>query len=278
MNTKSRRGRLTARVAIAVAGCCCGIAAALDLPPANGQFDYQIGGAYTPAAAVRIVDRDRSAPPAAGKYNICYVNAFQAQPGEAKWWKANHDDLLLKNAAGKYVVDGGWNEILLDTSTAAKRSALLAIVGGWIDGCRNAGFQAIEPDNLDSWTRSQKLLTPADNIAFATLLAQRAHQDGLAIAQKNTSEISAQGVGAIHFDFAIAEECQANTDESGDHPECDTYVAYYGNQVYEIEYTDNGGLPNYNAACKARGAKISIIYRDRDVVPAGTAGYVYKAC
>ena len=262
--------------ALAAAGVCAA-ATALDLPPANGQFDYQIGGAYAPPGTVQIVDRDRSDPPVAGKYNICYVNAFQAQEDDAAWWKANHNDLLLKNASGAYVKDPGWNEILLDTSTAAKRTALLTIVGGWIDGCAADGFQAIEPDNLDSWTRSKKLLTADDNIAFATLLAQRAHADNLAIAQKNASEIAAQGVGQVHFDFAIAEECQLYTDDSGEQPECNTYTSYYGNQLYEIEYSDDG-LANYNAACTARGAAISIIYRDIDVVPSGDPAYIYKWC
>ncbi len=275
MHMKSRRA-LQLVCALAAASACAA-AMALDLPPANGQFDYQIGGAYAPLSTVQIVDRDRSDPPVAGKYNICYVNAFQAQQDDAAWWKANHNDLLLKNASGAYVKDPGWNEILLDTSTAAKRAALLAIIGGWIDGCGTAGFQAIEPDNLDSWTRSKKLLTADDNIAFASLLAQRAHADNLAIAQKNASEIAAQGVSQVHFDFAIAEECQANTDDSGDHPECDTYISYYGSQVYEIEYSGDG-LANYNAACAARGARISIIYRDIDVVPSDDPAYIYKWC
>lgn len=270
--------RMLRRLAHLALVCVAGNAAALDLPPANGQFDYQIGGAYAPAATVKIVDRDRGEKPAPGKYNICYVNAFQAQPEDTAWWKANHDNLLLKTATGAYVKDTGWNEILFDTSSAAKRSALLAVIGVWIDGCRNAGFQAVEPDNLDSWTRSKKLLTQAENLAFATQLAQRAHADGLAIAQKNTSEVAAQGYSQVHFDFAIAEECQVYTGQTGTRPECDDYTAYYGNQVYEIEYTDNGGAKNYNAACAARGGKISIIYRDRDVVPKGSAGYVYKAC
>lgn len=276
MNTMFRRGAACACVLSGI--LCGGLAAAYDLPPANGQFDYQIGGTYAPLSTVQVVDRDRHETPAAGKYNICYLNAFQAQTEDTAWWKANHNDLLLKTRLGTYVKDSSWNEILLDTSTDAKRQALLAIVGGWIDGCRDAGFQAIEPDNLDSWTRSKNLLTQADNVAFATLLAQRAHADGLAIAQKNTSEVSALGVSQIHFDFAIAEECQAYTNAAGTGPECDSYTNYYGSQVYEIEYTDNGGLPNFNAACTARGAVISIIYRDRDVLPKGTTGYVYKWC
>ncbi len=51
----------------------------------------------------------------------------------------------------------------------------------------------------------------------------------------------------------------------------------YGQHVIEIEYTDNP-LSVYTHACTARGASISIIRRDRDVVPAGTSGYSYSDC
>jgi len=65
-------------------------------PPAHARFDYQIGGAYPPAAGVAIVDRDRGDRPAAGQYNVCYPNAFQAQPQETAWWRRHHPGLLLK--------------------------------------------------------------------------------------------------------------------------------------------------------------------------------------
>ncbi|WP_137022962.1 endo alpha-1,4 polygalactosaminidase, partial [Streptomyces albus] len=51
----------------------------VTLPPAHADFDYQIGGAYTPPKGVKAVSRDHTAKPADGLYNICYVNAFQAQ-------------------------------------------------------------------------------------------------------------------------------------------------------------------------------------------------------
>jgi len=51
----------------------------------------------------------------------------------------------------------------------------------------------------------------------------------------------------------------------------------YGTRVFEIEYTDNGSKA-YTAACTARGKTVSVVYRDRDVVPRGAPGYVYKAC
>ncbi len=240
------------------------------LPPANGKFDYQIGGAYTPSADVAVVDRDRNDSPAAGKYNICYVNAFQTQPEEDSWWRNEHPDLLLRDG-GIEVTDPNWEgEIVLDTSSDAKRSAILAIVGAWIDACATAGFQAVEPDNLDSWTRSHGLLTQGDNVALATLLAARAHADGLAIAQKNTTELAPLRA-QIGFDFAVVEECQV-------YDECDEYSAAYGDVWFEIEYPDNGGLKNFQDACTARGASISIIYRDRNVVAPGESGYVYQAC
>jgi len=241
------------------------------LPPANAQFDYQLGGPYKPAASVGIVDRDRTAPAVAGKYSICYVNAYQTQPDEKSFWTSRHPALLLKNATGRYVTDPGYpDEILLDTRTAAKRARIAAIMGRWFSGCAASGYKAIEPDNLDSWTRSSHLLTRRGNVALARLLVRKAHARGLAIAQKNASEIAPLHA-SIGFDFAVAEECAV-------YSECTAYTAAYGNRVYEIEYTDNGGLANFIAACSALGSKISIIYRDRDIVPAGSGGYTYQAC
>jgi hypothetical protein len=274
------------RRAIARLSCLAGmlatsVAFAVTPPPANGTFDYQLGGAYAPKAEVAIVVRDRLAAPAPGKYNVCYVNAFQTQPGDAAWWKTNHPDLLLREG-GAYVIDPNWpDELVFDTSTAAKRDALLAVVGEWIDRCAQDGFDAIEPDNLDSWTRSKQRLEPADNLAFARLLVARAHARGLAIAQKNASEYASQGAADIGFDFAVVEGCEVWS-------ECEAYTAAYGDQVYEIEYSDAdrdaAGKPVaaesfFDTACRARGERISVIYRDRGVSPPSRKGvYVYRSC
>jgi hypothetical protein len=239
------------------------------LPPANAVFDYQLGGAYAPAADVRIVDRDRLAPPVPGTYGVCYVNAFQTQPAELARWRRVHPSLLLSRH-GRPVVDSAWGERLLDTSTAAKRRGLLRVVGRWIDGCARSGFQAVEPDNLDSYSRSRGALTLSDNKAFATMLIRRAHHDGLAIAQKNTSELRSAG-RAMGFDFAVAEECQA-------YRECGVYMKAYGDEVFEVEYPDNGGVRNFRAACADHGASISITYRDRDVTTPGSKSYINESC
>jgi hypothetical protein len=248
------------------AGAATPKAAAVTLPPANAKFDYQIGAAYQPPAGVQVVSRDREAAPAAGLYTICYVNTFQVQPGEVGWWQAHHDDLLLRDGSGDYVVDGDWNEILLDVSTSAKRSALAGIMGGWFDGCAKAGFKAIEPDNIDSYDRSEGLLDKADAIAYLTLLAPRAHAAGLAIAQKNTTDLGTAGK-QLGLDFAIAEEC-------GQWNECGDYTGVYGDHVIAIEYSNKA----FDKACKAIGARVSVVRRDVAVTAPGSSTYVYNAC
>jgi hypothetical protein len=90
------------------------------------------------------------------------------------------------------------------------------------------------------------------------------------VAQKNTVEIASIGRSRIGFDFAIAEECEV-------YLECGGYVAGYGRQVIEIEYTDNPRAA-YTRACAARHGRISLILRDRDVEPRGSAGYRYSHC
>ena len=241
-------------------------AAAFSPPPVNAKFDYQIGQAYTPPAGVQVVSRDREATPAAGLYNICYVNAFQVQPQELTWWQQNHDDLLLRDADGEYVVDGAWDELVLDIRTPAKRTALAAIVNGWIDGCAAKGFRAVEPDNIDTYDRFDDLLTRDQAVAYLRLLAAHAHGAGLAIAQKNTTSLEGQGKAA-GLDFAIAEEC-------GRYEECGDFTDVYGNNLIVIEYTSSA----YQKACTAVGANVSVVRRDVNVTAPGSGTYVYNAC
>ena len=91
---------------------------------------------------------------------------------------------------------------------------------------------------------------------------------GLAIAQKNTVEQT--GWLRRHgFDFAIAEECEV-------YRECGRYAAY-GRRVQEVEYTDNGRAA-YRRACAARHGRMSIVLRDRDVLPRRRPGYSFNFC
>lgn len=242
-----------------------GSPSALALPPANGGLDYQLGGAYEPPAGVTVVSRDRNAAPAAGIYNICYVNGFQIQPDETALWTGQHPDLILRDGAGRPVIDADWNEMLIDISTPAKRTAVAAIIGGWIDGCKQAGFDAIEIDNLDSFTRSGGRLTEAHAVAAMRLFADAAHADGVPIAQKNAAELAPRRAD-LGTDFAVAEECNV-------FDECGAYTAAYGDHVIVIEYR----RADFDRGCAAFPA-LSIVLRDRDLVPAGAPGHVFASC
>jgi len=238
----------------------------IALPPANAPLDYQLGGAYPPDTDVAVLSRDRTAAPDPARYNICYVNGFQSQPDEASLWLDEHSDLLLRDDSGTPLIDPEWpDEYILDISTPANRAHLTDIVGAWIDGCATSGFQAVEIDNLDTYTRFSDQLTEDQAVDFARQLAQRAHANGLAIGQKNSAELLPRRT-EISFDFAVVEQCS-------EYDECGLFAAAYGDQVYAIEYTQ----ANFDKGCD-QFPQISIVLRDRDVSAPGSPTYVREAC
>jgi hypothetical protein len=239
------------------------LAPGFTLPPGNAALDYQLGGAYAPPSGVGIVSRDRTEAPAAGLYNICYVNGFQVQPGEEGDWPA---DLILRDNQGQPVIDPDWDEQLLDVSTSDKRTRIADVIEGWIDGCAQAGFDAVEVDNLDTYSRSGGRITQQNAVDFMALLSAHAHRKGLAIAQKNSTELLARR-SELGTDFAVAEECSR-------YAECGDYVAAYGEHVLMIEYR----RADFEQGCQAYGATHSIVLRDLNLVPKGAGAYVFEGC
>ncbi|WP_193607509.1 endo alpha-1,4 polygalactosaminidase [Nocardioides lijunqiniae] len=215
--------------------------------PSGSDVDYQLGGPKRLPAHVGIIVRDRTEKPAAGRYNVCYVNGFQTQPDAKRFWR-RHWSLVLKRG-GRPVVDEAWGEWLLDLRTPRKRQALARIVGRWTAGCASDGFDAVEYDNLDSFTRSQRLIKRRHAVAFARLLVRRAHAEGLAAGQKNLADYDGTAVG---FDFAVSEEC-------GRYAECGDYVDHYGDQVLMVEYR----RVDFRRACRRHGDRVPVVLRDR---------------
>lgn len=238
--------------------------AQIALPLAGAIPDYQLGGAYDPPDGVGIVARDRTADPAPGTYSICYVNAFQTQPGEFADWPG---DLILTDGSGDFVHDPDWpDEALVDTRKAA---AVAAVVTPWIDSCAASGFDAVELDNLDTYTRTSGTLTRDDNLAVAALLVQAAHDAALAAGQKNAAEDARLLRESAGFDFAVTEECAA-------YDECDAYIDVYGDAVIAIEYTDNLPRP-FPEMCDSE-LPPSAVLRDRDLTTPGDPAYVFDTC
>ena len=233
------------------------VAAVVGLPTGT-DVDYQLGGASEPAPNVGIVVRDRTDPPAVGRYNVCYVNGFQTQSSEKAFWR-KHRDLVLRDAVGRPVVDEAWGEFLLDVRTATKRQALARIMGRWVRGCAAHGYAAVEFDNLDSYTRSDGLISRRQAIRYAALLVDAAHAHGLAAGQKNLAGFDGTTIG---YDFAVAEEC-------GRYDECQRYVDDFGDQVLMIEYRTE----DFFETCTDFGGTHAVELRDRALTPGGVHGW-----
>lgn len=277
----ARRGSAVAIavVALALVGCAAtpatpavtgGDVAERWQQASQGSIDYQLGGAYDPAPGTTIVARDASDPPADGAFSICYLNGFQTQPSDGAWWLAEHPDLVLRDAAGEPAIDPGWpDEMALDTSTPERRERIAAIVAPWIAGCADAGYDAVEFDNLDSWTRFDGL-TMDGNLALATLLVDAAHAQGLWAAQKNGLDAGARGPAA-GFDLVVTEEC-------GQYDECAAYAELYGDRHVDIEYVESTSEADFAAMCDAGDVPPLTVLRDRPLSVDGADGYVRVAC
>ncbi|MGP9681069.1 endo alpha-1,4 polygalactosaminidase [Brachybacterium sp. AOP3-A1-3] len=240
------------------------------LPPTTGGFDYQLGGAY--AADVAVVVRDASAEPLPGAYSICYVNGFQTQPDQAGFW-LERPELLLTDSGGAPVADPDWpDEYVLDPSTAAQREGILDILEPVIAGCAEAGFDAVEIDNLDTWTRFDAI-DEGGARSLAARYVEIAHASGLAIAQKNAAEIAGTAHTELGFDLAVTEEC-------GRYDECSAYTGVYGEHVLQIEYPESlaeGGLSFADVCADPERAPLTIL-RDVELVASGEDGYLYESC
>lgn len=281
MRGSSRLLSLVAALAVigSLAGCAAGSARTVSPAktpvirplPTGTTFDYQLGGGYTPPAGTAIVTRDSTDEPVTGLYNICYVNAFQTQSEDAKFWLTKHPTLIVRDANGKPHFDPGWpDEMILDVSTAAKRAAIATIQDKTIDLCKSKGFDAVEFDNLDSYSRSNKSFGLSANVAEAKLLVAHAHADGLAAGQKNTTELGSRGKSVIGFDFAVSEQCYK-------YNECAAYTKVYGAAVLDIEYTDSL-RGTFASDCASPSIPAMTILRDVDLTTPKSKGYVYKSC
>ena len=110
------------------------------------------------------------------------------------------------------------------------------------DACRDTGFDAIEPDNMDSWGADTGFpLDEDDALRFARWLADAAHARGLAIAQKNAPELATALVD--RFDLAITEDCVADGWCEAMRPYLDA-----GKPVLAAEYTDRMDEATFDAS------------------------------
>ncbi len=247
-------------------------------PPIDVDVDYQLGGAYRPVDSVGVVSRDWYSGGALrrGGYSICYVNAFQTQgdiPGiERPDEQGNWPRRLVFWKAGQ---DPNWpGEFPIDIRTPAKRKRAANWVKQMVQTCADKGFDAVEFDNLDTWTRFRDIegvnrpIRKRHAVQYAKRLVRHAHSLGLAVGQKNSSLLTArQSLERIGFDFVVAEEC-------GTYRECDRYTRVFGDRVLAIEYDTE----SFAYTCNEIGDRVAVVLRDVFLRPRGTEGYVFDTC
>jgi hypothetical protein len=271
MRIRGHTALILGAVVVALLSACGSGAPGVTLPPFGEPADYQLGGSYDVDNDVKIVARDSTSEPAEGAYSICYVNGFQSQPGDDERWTGENPDLVLRDDDGQAIIDPNWpDEFILDTSTADNRQRISRLIGASIDTCAEKGFDAVEIDNLDTYSRSDGRLGADDNLALARLFSDRAHSLGLAIGQKNSAELGDRGRDEARFDFAVTEECVR-------FDECADYTAVYDDGVIDIEYTDDLSAP-FDEICASDDRPATTILRDRNLVAKGEPGYVFEHC
>ncbi|CAM5536329.1 hypothetical protein SALBM311S_01944 [Streptomyces alboniger] len=149
---------------------------------------YDIDGFDQSAAMVAALhDEDRKV--------ICYLST-----GAWEDWRPDADE-FPRSVLGK---GNGWKgERWLDIR---RTDVLKPLMAARIDMCRDKGFDAVEPDNMDGYrNRTGFPLTASDQLRYNRLVAELAHDRGLAVGLKNDLDQIPQLVA--DFDFAVNEQC-----------------------------------------------------------------------
>ena len=229
-----------------------GSAATWWKPTAGTTWQWQIGGGtIDPALEVQVFDIDWEEDAStvlalhqAGKKVVCYLSV-----GSWEDWRPDAADLPAATLGKDYP---GWpGEKFIDIRSDAVR----AVMAKRLDLCKQKGFDAVEPDNMDVFEAGSGFpLTRKDGVDYALWLASQSHQRGMAIVQKNASSI----VADIHesYDGGLTEDCYADGWCSDMQPYIDA-----NQPVFACEYTTV-----FSAACAwGQSRKYSFIMKELEL-------------
>jgi hypothetical protein len=211
----------------AVLALSAGPASAYWMPPPAPTFYWQLQGRLDMAVPAAVYDVDGfetsagevAALHAQGKHVVCYVDV-----GTAESFRPDYG-LFPKSVLGS---SNGWpGEKWLDIR---RLSVLEPIMTSRFQMCREKGFDAIEPDNIEAFSnRSGFPITAAEQLTYDEWVAQQSHSLGLAVLQKNDGEQSTEQ--QPYFDGALTEQCNQ-------YAECADFKPYLaaGKPVINVEY------------------------------------------
>jgi len=206
---------------------------------------YDLDGFETDAATVAMLK-------AKGIRTLCYMNM-----GTWEEWRPD---------AGTYpqsAIGNAWDEWPGERFLDIRQLDVLApILGARLDLCAAKGFDAVDPDNIDTYGNTVETLgfplTEADQLRFNRWIGEQAHARGLAVGQKNAPELTPQL--AATFDFAVTEDCIADG-------WCEAMASYSeaNKPVFAIEYTDRMPEQTFAAACATASMPISLVLKHRNL-------------
>jgi hypothetical protein len=197
------------------------------IPPQHLTWYWQIQGTVNnnePVAAYDIDGFENTASEVAalhaqGKHVICYIDV-----GTSESYRPDFSSFPAS-------VEGdsnGWpGEKWLDIR---QLSVLEPIMIARFQMCKEKGFDAVEPDNMDGYENKTGFpITAAEQVTYDSWVASEVHSLGMAVFQKNDGEQTAQL--EPHFDGALDEQCNQ-------YSECSSFQAYLsaGKPVLNAEY------------------------------------------
>jgi hypothetical protein len=197
-------------------------------PTARTTAQIQLQGTIDTTVDAQVFDVDGFDVPASklaelkakGRKLVCYFSAGSYEnwrPDKSKW---------PASVLGKDL-DGWPGEKWVDVR---QLSLLKPILAARMDLCKAKGYDAVDPDNVDGYANDTGFpLRAADQLAYNRMLAELAHERGLAIGLKNDLDQIPQLVDV--YDFAVNEQC-------AEYDECDVVKPFLAKNkpVFNIEY------------------------------------------
>ncbi|MET7651350.1 MULTISPECIES: endo alpha-1,4 polygalactosaminidase [unclassified Streptomyces] len=205
---------------------------------------YDIDGFDHTAATVAGLHRD-------GRKAICYLST-----GAWEDWRPDAAK-FPRSVIGE---GNGWKgERWLDIR---RTDVLEPLMAARLDMCREKGFDAVEPDNMDGYKNTTGFpVEAADQLRYNRLIAGLAHDRGMAVGLKNDLDQIPELVG--DFDFAVNEQC-------AQYDECEDLTPFIeaGKAVFHVEYE----LPTSDFCADSRRLKLSSLLKKYEL------GVWRKAC
>lgn len=157
-----------------------------------------------------------------GRRVICYISA-------GSWEDWRPDAAAFPDSVKGNTLDGWPNEKWLDVR---QTEILIPLMRARMQMCKDKGFDAVEPDNLDAYSNDSGFpLNFIDQVNYLRLLSAEAHALGLSIGLKNAGAIAKEV--SPYFDWALNEQCYQ-------YNECDYLTTYFvnkGKAAFVVEYT-----------------------------------------